>query len=278
MSEAATWTVRQLKIFLHSNGISTAGMKEKTDLITLATDLQHQQQQDAWIKVFITILVIAVTALLFNTYIRPKVERYFWINPKWIGSWLLIHSLWTLEKLLSINIILSWIVPSTLSEYNLLDKYLVQKLTLFPLYVPLNFDSQTGDASMWLNLYPMCLIWVIRKVQEYWNSHYHYFWYDQFREGYYEAYPDARRADVSMADMQHIFGGPFQAEIERIEELDDALIDDRRSHGLSLQSESDSTTESSDDDWGMVVSPSPGFQEDLQMQQVLLESMMQEGG
>jgi len=204
MAEAAQWTVRELRVYLHSHGISTSGMKEKSELIGLATDLLLQQQRAKWAKYGTAAALFVATAISFNVYLRPfvapKIERVLWTNPKWAASWFLLHFLTVLEKLLGINVILSWIVPSTLSEYNVLDKYLVKKLQIFPLYVPLNFDSQTGNASMWINLYPMLLMWIIRRIKGVLTRKYHYFQYERYRDGYYTANPRAQRTRPVIGD------------------------------------------------------------------------------
>eukprot|EP01084_Bolivina_argentea_P178647 308760_1 len=109
-----------------------------------------------------------------------------------------MHLITLMEKLLGINVILSWILPSTLKEYNFIDKYFIKKIQLFPLTVPLNYDSQTQTASMWIDLYPMLLIYLLRRLKEYLTIHYHYNWYNRYREMYYQQINDEDRSANSM--------------------------------------------------------------------------------
>ena len=185
-SDAATWTVRELKRYLHGNGINTRGYTQKNELIELATNILYENQRAEWIKNVATLSVICITVLLLNVYIRPKLEKVFWLNPKWLLSWIILHCLLLIEKLLLINVILSWILPSTLKQYNLIDLYLVKKFQLFPISVPLNYDTQTQDASMWIDLYPMLLIYLLRKLKDHITMYYHYNWYEKYRQTYYE--------------------------------------------------------------------------------------------
>eukprot|EP01084_Bolivina_argentea_P258145 435083_1 len=186
MKDASTWTVRELKRYLQTNGINTRSYKQKGELIDLASPLLYEDEKKEWIKNAITLSVICITVLLLNVYIRPKLEKFFWLNPKWVLSWLILHLIYVLEKLLLINVILSWVLPVTLKQYNIIDKYLVKQFQLFPIAVPLNYDTQTQNASMWIDLYPMILIYLLRKLKEHITMYYHYHWYDQYRETYYQ--------------------------------------------------------------------------------------------
>jgi len=236
MSDPSNWTVRELKVFLHSNGISTAGLKDKSNIISLASNLLQQQQRVLYNKVITAVLVIAITAVLLHIYVRPKVERYFWLNPKWVGSYILMSVLFAFDKLLTINVILSWIVPANMKEYNLIDYYVVGPLKLFPLCVPLNIDQDTGEVLMWLDLYPMLLIWSTRYFTRYWTLNHHYMWYDQYQDGYYDAYPDAVRPDLNqmMNRIHHELNAlpNFEVELDRdSESLSGEELDYQSDHG-----------------------------------------------
>ena len=186
MSDAGTWSVRELKKYLHSNGINTNGYKEKNELIDLATNILYEEERQEWIKNVITLSVICITVVILNVYWRKKIEKIFWLNPRYAASWIIVHILLLIEKLLLINVILSWILPQTLKEYNFIDIYLVKKYQLFPISIPLNYDTQTQNASMWIDLYPMLLIYLIRRFKDYFTLYYHYQWYDKYRQTYYQ--------------------------------------------------------------------------------------------
>merc|ERR1712228_589918 len=200
MSDVATWSVRELKRYLQINGVSTRGYAEKNDLIDLATSLLYESEQAEMIKNVITLIVIIVTVLLLNVFMRSKIEKLFWLNPKWVGSWMLLNCIKIIEKLLTLNIILSWILPPTLQQYNYIDVYLVKSTQPFPIMVPLNYDTQTQDASMWIDLYPMMLIYLMRTFKDYFSLHYHYFWYSQYRRGYYQKLNNAENTVSNQED------------------------------------------------------------------------------
>ena len=166
MKNVATWSVRELKRYLRHNGISTRGYKQKEDLIEIASQLIYEQEKSEWIKDIITFIVIGITVLILNVYFRPKLEKFFYLNPKWVTSFIILHLIQLIEYLIIINIILSWILPSTLKEYNYIDKYFISKIQLFPIAIPLNYDAQTDHASMWIDLYPMLLMYLIRKFKQ----------------------------------------------------------------------------------------------------------------
>jgi len=232
MADIASWSVRKLRTFLYNTSVAEdvwVGIKEEADLIELAQTIVAKEQQAILIRN--SVIVVTLTSIGFFVwyFFRTHLAKLKWINPQWLTGTIMFTLFWSMEKILSINIVLNWILPPTLQQYNYIDLFL-EAIQPFPLMIPLGFDSKTGEASAWLDLYPMCLIWLTRQLENIWIEKCgRPIFMTKYREEYYTTNPGSLSHELQekVANMNPDAQVPSE---ESSESLSSILEDDEQSN------------------------------------------------
>lgn len=120
-----------------------------------------------------------------------------------------------------------------MKDYNLFEIYIFQHLRLFPFSFPLNYDSKTDTVSMWVDLYPMLFMYVLRKFKQYFSDRWHFMWYPKYRQtsmvSYDEQFPflynmnaDGFEHENEMKEYQAPFNADYDLDEQRILEEKEA--------------------------------------------------------
>ena len=203
--DVSTWSVQELQHYLKSYKLSYKAIFDKTELIhKVQKAMTKQFYLDLKQQILVAIVVIITISLIYYTRnklsnddrLKRRVKQCF----KYSFSYLLIKGLTLIEYLFIIDIILSWIIPSNKkNEWNLINLYFTSYLKLFEISIPLfamngnsgnysnynnnnypdyNSSNTSSGGEFWIDLYPMCFLYLLRKIRNWLFLNFNYMFMD----------------------------------------------------------------------------------------------------